>query len=206
MAVKKSQAVGIPAFRPSKMIVEIEGVSSLLCNRVNEKTKDTMPGGKREGEKNEKDSRSWKEVALDGAYRDPTTGAYVFPSAGLMSALSKAAYRMKLAKSGVEVFANVMIPDEWLEIEGPAPNPRQDLARNKNSGGSLIVANRAEFAKGWRMRVPVQFNAAEYDPKKVGMLFEAAGFGVGIGCWRPEKGGRFGRFSIHCETAPESIS
>jgi hypothetical protein len=193
MAVKKNDSVAIPEFKTTKMLVPIVGVSPLLCNRITQEVLETLSGGKKEGEKKSKDNRGWKEIAMDGAYRHPKTGAYVFPSSGLMNALASASYRMGLTKSAVEVFANVQIEDEWLDILGPAPRARQDSGRNQGKG--LVAVNRAEFPLGWHINVPVQFTS-EMSAKKLGMLFEAAGFGVGIGCWRPEKKGRCGRFVI----------
>jgi hypothetical protein len=44
----------------------------------------------------------------------------------------------------------------------------------------------------WRARVEVTFLPSVLDPREVRDLFAVAGFGIGIGDWRP----KFGRFSV----------
>lgn len=199
MAAKnKSAVVAIPEFKSNRIIVEIVGISSLLCNRIPEDLMPYLPGGEKEGETPPKDERPWKERAMDGAYVHPQTGSYVFPSSGLMNSLANAGYRLGLTSSVVGVFANIQIPEEWIEIQGVVPAPRRDMARN--SKGALIVAVRAEFPEGWWMQFPLDFTE-QYGLKKVGMIIEAAGFGVGIGCWRPECKGTHGRYALRRKVA-----
>jgi hypothetical protein len=49
--------------------------------------------------------------------------------------------------------------------------------------------------------VRVRFNANVLSAAQIVNLFNTAGFGVGIGEWRPEKDGQFGMF--HVATADE---
>jgi hypothetical protein len=199
MAAKKS-SVTVPEFSLATMRINIVGLTPLLCNRIPEWVKDYLPGGKLHGEKAPADNRTWEEQALDGAYRHPETGVYVFPSSGLLAAMCSGAYRIGLTPDIVSSYTNLQIREEWVEIQGPAPRAGQDTARQKG-GGALIMANRAEF-KVWRMGYEVEFNAGVFTAKKIALMVNAAGMN-GIGCWRPERHGRFGRFEIEFDLGTE---
>ncbi|HYF57310.1 MAG TPA: hypothetical protein VEA41_23885, partial [Salinarimonas sp.] len=48
----------------------------------------------------------------------------------------------------------------------------------------------------WAAILTVQHNANVLSAEQVTSLFEAGGFGVGVGDWRPEKDGVSGRFHV----------
>jgi hypothetical protein len=61
--------------------------------------------------------------------------------------------------------------------------------------GTADIRHRAEF-ETWGAVLRVQFNAGVMSAEQVINLFEAGGFGVGVGEWRPEKDGVNGRFHV----------
>lgn len=44
--------------------------------------------------------------------------------------------------------------------------------------------------------MPLAYNAGVIALEHVVSLFQLAGFSIGIGAWRPEKSGTFGRFVV----------
>jgi len=48
----------------------------------------------------------------------------------------------------------------------------------------------------WSIRIPLQVDEGNLSLQNVIDLITRAGFSVGIGEWRPEKGGEFGRFEV----------
>lgn len=48
----------------------------------------------------------------------------------------------------------------------------------------------------WSVRLKIAYNRNAITQEQVAMLINNAGFSVGVGEWRPEKDGRFGRFQI----------
>ena len=80
-----------------------------------------------------------------------------------------------------------------MEILGPAPSMREDMVRV--GMGTADIRHRAEF-ETWGAVLRVKFNANVLSAEQVIGLFEAGGFGVGIGDWRPEKDGVNGRFHV----------
>ena len=83
---------------------------------------------------------------------------------------------------------------DLLAIEAPAPRMRSDRVRI-DGGRTSSIAYRPEFWP-WTMTVPIVFNATLLTEAQLLNLVQLAGFAIGIGDWRPEKGGTFGQFTI----------
>jgi len=84
------------------------------------------------------------------------------------------------------------IDAEMLKING-AVTMREDMVRLK--GSTADIRFRGQFVK-WDIVVPITYNAGVSSLEQIVNFFRIAGFGVGIGEWRPEKDGNFGRFHI----------
>lgn len=70
---------------------------------------------------------------------------------------------------------------------------RQDMVRV--GMGTADVRFRGEFT-AWATTLSVTYNAKSLSPEQIVNLFNLAGFGVGVGEWRPEKDGSYGRFHV----------
>jgi hypothetical protein len=84
------------------------------------------------------------------------------------------------------------VDGELAKIEGE-PTMREDMVRV--GMGTADIRYRGEF-QSWRTTLEISYNA---DAISIGMivnLFNLAGFGVGVGEWRPEKDGSYGRFHV----------
>jgi hypothetical protein len=93
---------------------------------------------------------------------------------------------------------------EMLKGEGPygddfeVPFMREDMVRIGGKGpgtGTPDVRWRPEY-RNWKIPVTVEYEANLVSPATVINLFAKAGYHVGIGEWRPEKNGDWGRFSV----------
>jgi hypothetical protein len=74
--------------------------------------------------------------------------------------------------------------------------PREDMV--KIAMGTSDIRYRAEF-QGWTAKVRVTYNTRVLSAAQIINLFNLAGFGVGVGEWRPERDGQFGRFHVATE-------
>jgi len=115
-----------------------------------------------------------------------------FPSIGLKEAAACAGYRAKMTKDKVSTYAAFHIDEEFLVIEGK-PSMRQDMVRLQT--GVSDVRFRGEFRE-WSSKFVVKYNSTVISPEIIINLINLAGFSVGIGEWRPDKGGRNGMFSV----------
>lgn len=84
--------------------------------------------------------------------------------------------------------------DDLVPIIGD-PVSTTMAARNK---GTLIATTRALF-KQWKANVTFLYNPNSVNPELLAYMLNQAGEGVGIGAYRQETGGPFGRFQVVTE-------
>jgi hypothetical protein len=61
--------------------------------------------------------------------------------------------------------------------------------------GSTDLRYRPRYTE-WKLRFLVDYDADLLQPSDIVNLINRAGFGVGIGEWRPERGGEYGRYEV----------
>ena len=85
------------------------------------------------------------------------------------------------------------VEGEHVHIKGPPPAMREDVTRI--AMGTADLRYRGEFSP-WSVELLVKFNSGLMSAEQTVNLFETAGFAVGVGEWRPERDGPFGRFHV----------
>ena len=70
---------------------------------------------------------------------------------------------------------------------------REDMVRV--GMGTADIRYRPEFPK-WRAEMTLRYNADAISLDQIVNIFNLAGFGVGVGEWRPERDGQFGMFHV----------
>jgi hypothetical protein len=88
-----------------------------------------------------------------------------------------------------------------LKMDCDEPIMREDMVRI--GMGSTDMRYRPEF-RNWSTSVTFEYDADLLQDEDIINLINRAGFGVGIGEWRPQKGGEFGRFSVDTSIPYES--
>lgn len=128
-------------------------------------------------------------------------GRFGFPSVAFKSAAITA---VTTIGSLTKVMARQCfhIVGEMVDIVGPPPAMREDTVRV--GMGTADLRHRGEFSP-WGAVLTVQHNANVLSAEQVVQLFQAGGFGVGIGDWRPEKDGVNGRFHVGSEGELEAL-
>ena len=83
---------------------------------------------------------------------------------------------------------------EMAEIKGDAPMLREDMVRV--GMGTADIRYRPIF-NNWYMDIQLEYNASgNVSLENIINALNAGGYVCGIGEWRPEKDGTFGRFHI----------
>lgn len=120
-----------------------------------------------------------------------------FPLTGIKQASNAAAYRQKWVKDQMELRGTYFLESpygDFAEIKGDAPVIREDTVRIGN--GSADLRYRGEF-RNWSMEFMIRYNAnANMTIEQILNCIDAGGYVVGIGEWRPEKDGNYGRYHL----------
>tara|TARA_R110000803_G_scaffold200845_1_gene265449 strand:+ start:451 stop:969 length:519 start_codon:yes stop_codon:yes gene_type:complete len=127
-------------------------------------------------------------------------GAYGFPSGGIKKCLLNAAHKDIGIEKTLLRKSLFIIADADSESGEPLclmdttdPIMREDVVRV--GMGSTDLRYRPEF-KTWAIELTLQYDGEALTPENILNIFQRAGFGVGLGEWRPEKAGEYGRFAI----------
>lgn len=121
-----------------------------------------------------------------------------FPANAFKMAANASAYRLGWVKNQMGLrgayFLNAENGGELVEIKGSVPKLREDMV--KVGMGSADLRYRPIFEE-WYCDMILEYNASG-DMKLDDILncIQAGGYVCGVGEWRPEKDGDFGRFHI----------
>lgn len=134
------------------------------------------------------------ESATPEAFEDAlSNGArFGFPSVGVKASAVSAGFRAGVTKNLVSMNGAFHIDEEYVEVKG-IPQIREDMVRV--GMGTADIRYRAEFPE-WSTTFVVKYNAGVISLAQLCNLFNLGGFAVGIGEWRPEKGGTYGRYHV----------
>jgi hypothetical protein len=198
--VATEQSVVIAQVQPlrrERISIPIIGVTpGLLCHRFGEKAKrqmaEAMAGKGKSKVREKRDVGALLEASL---YRR-ADGSCGVPAIALKSAMVGACRQgLKLTMTEARGMFFVLADDpETNTIRIIGEHELHEVPARPQRGG-MDLRVRALFPS-WRMDVTVEYNADAVGPEDLVNLLEVAGFSVGIGDWRPEKNGDFGRFQV----------
>ncbi len=170
--------------------IRLVGDSPLICHKWSEKAKKEMLDKQMKKAKTAKVAKDPQRDYEESLYGHPD-GGYGFPCVAFKSAAVGACrftegVKMTVARGAFHVVG------ELAQIEGE-PTMREDMVRV--GMGTADIRYRGEF-KTWAVELTITYNAAALSIDQIVNLYNLAGFGIGVGEWRPEKDGSYGRF--HC--------
>ena len=177
----------------ARVKVEIVGDSPLIVHRMDWSYRMYRAGKPRT-----------PKAEFDAArYRFKKGGRLVdgFPSTGIKVAMAVAGYRYLGLKSKVNTLGALFIegagPDKNLteiNFKGKKPVMRTDTVRLLSSN---IVDHRyrPSYPK-WSMQLVIRYISNFIQPEAIRELLNVAGRAVGLGEWRPEHKGKFGKFHV----------
>ena len=202
------EATPVHALNIGRMTLTIEGLSSLITQRFSEKARKAIEDKqqKKAGSSQERPKRDPKAEFLGALYvmpgrngKVPAPGAksakYGIPAAALkMAAVNSCRFTtMKMTEARGALFV-LSQGGGLVQIDYDRMEMNESAIRLPN--GALDMRYRPEFFD-WSITFEVEFDASFLSAEQVVNLFERAGFHIGIGEWRPEKGGgEHGRFRV----------
>lgn len=186
----KDAPIVLPRIDVRRLGVVLVGDSPLICHAWSEKAKRQMLDKQMKKANKGKEAKD-PEADFEASLYPLPGGGYGFPSVAFKSAAVSAARFVDGARM-TELRGALHVEGEFVPIEGE-PTMRQDMVRV--GMGTADIRFRGEF-RSWRATLPVRFNAVAISVEQILNLFNVAGFGVGVGEWRPEKDGSFGMFHV----------
>ena len=197
-----STAITLPALKIETILVPIAGVSPLICHAWSKKAREAMLAKQTKKASAGRAAKDpWMDFCeslywLDGMPDQPTEqdverGRFGFPSIAFKSAAVTACTSIG-AITKVAARQAFHIDGEFVELQG-VPAMREDTARV--GMGTADLRYRGEFSP-WSTSLLVKYNANLLSAEQVVSLFHYGGFAVGVGDWRPERDGPFGRFEV----------
>lgn len=196
MAVAKQKTeVSIKPIRRKIIQCRIVGVSPLVQHKWAEKAM-RMMRDKHAGKKSKnREKRDPEQEGKDAAYYTED-GGFGVPAMAIKSAMISAAHKdIGLDKTLVRksLFIYPSTPNAIIPMETDEPVIVEDNVRV--GAGSADLRYRPYFYK-WAVTMEWEIDAELLQTADLMTLIDRAGFGIGIGERRPEKGGEFGRFRI----------
>lgn len=190
MVAPKTVVIEIPPVVIRTMPIRIVGDSPLISHKWSDKAKQMMLDKQMGKAVPKKEPKDPEQEYRDSLYEHPD-GGYGFPSVAFKAAAVSACRSVDGIKM-TEARAAFHVPGELVKIDG-TPEMREDMVRI--GMGTADIRYRGEF-KQWSATLLIRFNENVLTPSQIVNLFNVAGFGVGIGEWRPEKDGSYGMFHV----------
>lgn len=184
-----TQKIELPALSIQTITLMLIGDSPLIVHAWSEKAKRQMLEKQMKKASKGKEAKD-PEADYEACFYRTEGGGYGFPAIGVKAAMVAAA-RYVDAKMTV-LRGAFHIDCEMLPVIGE-PRPREDMVRV--GMGTADIRYRPEFPE-WRIPATIKFNTAAISAEQIANLLNVAGFGVGIGEWRPERNGQYGRFHV----------
>lgn len=205
-------AVEIPRLSIQAVKLKLRGTSRLVMHAWDEKAKQQMrdkQGKKAKQGKEAKipgrdfvESMYWltpkptlptdPEGALDKAMKAVEKARFGFPTVAFKAAaVAGAGFVDGLTKVGTRGAFHIV--GDFAEIEGPPPIMREDMVRV--GMGTADLRYRGSFEE-WGTTLTVELNTTAMSVEQMVNLFNVGGFACGVGEYRPERDGPWGRFTV----------
>ena len=182
----------------------IRGTSPMIQHAWSEKGLTMMRMSPQERRKQPKEKHDPEAEASAAMYRTDD-GKPGLPILALKSALIGAAHKdLGIEKTLVRksLFFPVDDANMCIPMDASEPICREDIVRIGQNKTDMRY--RPEFRK-WSAVVECVVDPSALSDQDVINLVNRAGFGIGIGEWRPEKGGEYGRFELDTTAPVEHI-
>ena len=188
---KTTEQVGIsiPQIAIQRLMVKVIGDSPLITHAWAEKAIRQIKDKQAKKATKGKEARD-PEADYQAAFYRTDDGVPAMPSVAFKSAAVSACRDLDMKMT--EARGRFHVEGEFIEIIGE-PRMREDMVRV--GMGTADIRYRPEFVK-WSAILTITYNSTPISPKQIINLLNVAGFGVGVGEWRPEKNGQYGRFHV----------
>ena len=179
---------------PGTIRVTIEGTSPLIFHRWSEKAKQMILDKQMKKAAKGREARDPQADYEASFYRDKD-GDIALPVLMIKNAIVSAVRNvegltMTLIKGALFCYGD---NDGFAKVKFGEKNMREDMVRV--GMGTADIRFRGEV-KDWSVTFDIIFNPTVVSEEQILSLLDLAGFSVGIGEWRPQRSGDYGRFRV----------
>lgn len=185
--------IALPKIEVQQLSLVLIGDSPLICHAWSDKAKKALLDKQMQRATVKKAAKSPEADFKASLYPHPD-GGFGFPAIAFKSA-AVGACRFSDGVKMTEARGAFHVIGEMVKLKGK-PEPREDMVRV--GMGTADIRYRAQFDP-WRATLQIALNTSAMSPEQVINLFNLAGFGVGVGDWRPERNGPYGRWHVATE-------
>lgn len=179
------------------------GLTPLLMHPMSDEVLDSLI---KKVPKQQKADRSLEDIAAGNIYRN-AEGRIGLPTGMLYACLKEAGRQVQFkAKKMVSTAESTMLPDflslrgDFMILDNVTPENEKDCwvvdkRRGVGNTGVAVPIIRPSFAQ-WQFTIQIELDESKLDEGKIKELFRIAGSSQGLGSFRPNKKGHFGRFAV----------
>ena len=191
----KTQDDAPATMKPQIVVFKVAGMSPLLQNNPSA----FIGVDEDAGLASKKKAYNDEDEAAMRTYKSPDD-LFCHPAEAFTKAMLKAVSGKKFGKQFATAMIKgcVFITEPFAIIEDLKGNPATNYSIDRRPvviGKARVLRCRPCWNK-WQMRVPLEIDTALLGPDQVCESLALAGRIIGIGDYRPEKGGGFGRFTV----------
>lgn len=173
-----------------KIKVQIEGTTPILFNRF----RDTAIEGK-----SKKRTGAMAEAEIEDKLYQDEDGKTQFPSVYLKNYIVEESKQFKIVGKGKSTYSKLVVSTVdiepfMIELEAGKYEVFRISAVNPMTKGRMMT-ERPKYNK-WKAEFEIILNDPAVPVSVINEILEHAGKYVGVGDWRPEKKGMFGKFLI----------
>lgn len=193
----KEKEIVVGGISTKQFALTLRGTAPLISHKFSDRAQELMlqkqmkTAAKSAGKEAKNPQRDYEESLYV-----MKNGRYGFPISGFKNAAVDACTFMDGMKK-VNARGAFHIIDETGEgltpIDG-TPVMRKDMVRV--GMGTSDIRYRGAFPIGWKTTLLIKFNENAISIDQIIQLFNAAGFGIGVGDWRPQRDGSYGMFEV----------
>lgn len=196
-----TKSITIAQLNTKRALIPITGTSELICHAWGPKaikqmvdmqtgvTKKKARGSPREAKVPDAEYRESLYV-IELNEKNFEKSVFGFPSSGFKQAMVRAAKLCGMAMTDAKT--SFRVEGDLVVIDG-TPHMRQDMVRLQ--GKTADVRFRGAF-KDWSAVLPIVYDEDIITVEDIVNLVQRAGFSVGVGEWRQERGGNCGAFAV----------
>lgn len=195
---KQTQTIELKEIKIKNIKIKIKGTSPLIMHRWDEKAKQEMLD-KQMKKTVTKTAKNPEEQFLSSIYfLDKKKKTVGFPCDAFKQAMIRGAKQLGLVMTDQRT--SFFINGEYskdssrdlVPIKGTL-EMREDMVRIGN--GVADIRFRGQVVD-WSAELNITYNDSATSIDHIINMIQAAGYGVGVGEWRPERNGTFGRFEV----------